>query len=60
MISAYREYLLNYIIQSEDKMTVQELSVYFDEESGLIDTEKYRTTNSRITMSISKQVVSWC
>ena len=42
----YREYLLNYIIQNEDKMTVQELSVYFDEESGLIDTEKYRTANS--------------
>jgi hypothetical protein len=44
MISAYREYLLNYIIQNEDKTTVQELSVYFDEKSGLIDTEKIQNS----------------
>lgn len=44
MISVYREYLLNYIIQNEDKTTIQELSVYFDAKSGRIDTEKIQNS----------------
>ena len=44
MVSAYREYLLNYIIQNEDKTTIQELSVYFDAKSERIDPEKIKNS----------------
>ena len=44
MIIAYREYLLNYIIQNADKTTIQELSVYLDAETGRIDVEKIQNS----------------
>lgn len=40
LITDYREYLLNYIIQNNDKTIIQELNVYIDEKTGFIDQEK--------------------
>lgn len=44
MVVAYREYLLDYIVQNKDKTTIQELGVYLDAETGLIDQEKIQNS----------------
>ncbi len=44
MVIAYREYLLDYITQNNDKTTIQELGVYLDAETRLIDQEKIQNS----------------
>jgi hypothetical protein len=44
MVIAYRDYLLNYIIQNKDKTTIQELSVYIDGETDQISEDKIKNS----------------
>lgn len=45
MVAMYRDYLYDYILAQKDKTRLQEVSVYFDKETGLFDEEKIKNSS---------------